>query len=128
MSDQPIHEETLDPQDWDALKALGHQMVEDMMDYLAAMRERPVWQPMPPEVKADLRQPLPHEPKGRQSAYADFQRDVLPYTMGNAHPRFWAWVIGTGTPLGDAGGDAGAGREPKPRRRVACRPTKSRRR
>src|SRR5664279_2340902 len=100
MSDQPIHEETLDPEDWDALKALGHRMVEDMIDYLATIRKRPVWQPMPPQAKADLRQALPHDPQGAEAAYADFQRDVLPYAMGNTHPRFWAWVISPGTPLG----------------------------
>ena len=35
MNNQPIQEESLDPQDWDAMKALGHQMVDDMMDYFA---------------------------------------------------------------------------------------------
>jgi len=25
---------------------------------------------------------------------------VLPHPMGNIHPRFWGWVIGTGTPFG----------------------------
>ena len=27
-------------------------------------------------------------------------RDVLPYPTGNIHPRFWGWVMGTGTPTG----------------------------
>ena len=83
------HEESLDPQDWDAMKALGHRMVDDMMDYFANLREHPVWQPTPNEVKADLQLPLPHHPQGADSTYADFQRDVLPYVMGNPHPRFW---------------------------------------
>ena len=25
-------EETLDPQDWDAMRSLGHRMVDDMLD------------------------------------------------------------------------------------------------
>jgi glutamate/tyrosine decarboxylase-like PLP-dependent enzyme len=31
--------------------------------------------------------------------YEQFVHDVLPYPPGNTHPRFWGWVIGTGTPL-----------------------------
>ena len=73
MNDQPLHEETLDPQDWDALKALGHQMVDDMLDYLATMRERPVWQPMPDEVKAQLPPAAAARAAGRGSRLRGFQ-------------------------------------------------------
>ena len=68
MNNQPIPEESLDPQDWEAMKALGHQMVDDMMDYFATLRERPAWQPTPDEVKANLQLPLPHDPQGAESA------------------------------------------------------------
>ncbi len=40
-------EESLDPQDWAAMGALGRRMVDDMLDYLATVRQRPFWQPMP---------------------------------------------------------------------------------
>jgi glutamate/tyrosine decarboxylase-like PLP-dependent enzyme len=93
-------EETLDPQDWEAMRALGHRMVDDMLDYLRDQRERPVWQPIPEEVKAHLRQPLPLEPQPPEQVYQDFVEHVLPHPMGNIHPRFWGWVVGTGTPLG----------------------------
>jgi aromatic-L-amino-acid decarboxylase len=32
--------------------------------------------------------------------YAQFKTHILPYNKGNIHPRFWAWVQGTGTPMG----------------------------
>ena len=32
--------------------------------------------------------------------YDAFLRDVLPYPTGNIHPRFWGWVMGTGTATG----------------------------
>jgi hypothetical protein len=41
-----LMEETLDPEDWDSMRALGQQMLEDMLDYLKIIRERPVWQPI----------------------------------------------------------------------------------
>jgi aromatic-L-amino-acid decarboxylase len=93
-------EETLDPEDWEALRALGHRMVDEMLDYLRSVRERPVWQPIPQEVKEHLKQPLPLDAQGAESTYEDFRRYVLPHPMGNIHPRFWGWVIGTGTPYG----------------------------
>jgi len=75
-------------------------MVDDMMDYLMSVRDRPVWRPVPDEVKRGLRRPLPQDPEAPERIYEDFLRDVLPYPLGNIHPRFWGWVCGTGTPLG----------------------------
>ena len=82
------------------MRTLGHQMVDDMMTYLEDIRERPVWQSLPPEVKASFKSPLPLEPQGAESTYQDFKRNVLPFPLGNIHPRHWAWVNGTGTPGG----------------------------
>lgn len=95
-----ITEESLDPEDWQAMRDLGHRMVDDMMTYLETVRERPVWQPIPVAARARFTQPVPIEPEGTERAYADFLQHVLPHPMGNIHPRFWGWVIGTGTPLG----------------------------
>jgi aromatic-L-amino-acid decarboxylase len=93
-------EESLDPDDWQAMRQLGHQMIEDVMDYLENIRSRPVWQPIPASVKDYLDQPLPENPLGETAAYREFVERILPHPMGNIHPRFWGWVIGTGTPLG----------------------------
>ena len=101
--DQPTKlstEETLDPQDWEALRTLGHRMVDDMLDFLSTLRQRPVWQPIPEQVKATLKQPLPQHPQAPEAVYETFKQNVLPYPLGNIHPRFWGWVIGTGTPFG----------------------------
>lgn len=93
-------EETLDPQDWDAMKALGHQMVDDMFDYLRTVRERPAWQPVPDKVKNHLNAAAPRLGQDPTAIYEEFTENILPYPMGNIHPRFWGWVMGTGTPLG----------------------------
>jgi aromatic-L-amino-acid decarboxylase len=93
-------EETLDPADWQEVRRLGHRMVDDMLDWLEHVRERPVWQPVPDSVRAALRQPLPRGPESPTEIYEEFRSTVLPYPMGNVHPRFWAWVMGCGTPLG----------------------------
>ncbi len=95
-----LPEESLDPQDWSAMRSLGHRMVDDIFDYWQSIRDRPVWQPTPEAVKANLERPLPLEPQAPEQVYQDFRENILPYPMGNIHPRFWGWVIGTGTPLG----------------------------
>jgi aromatic-L-amino-acid decarboxylase len=95
-----LPEEGLDPQDWSAMRSLGHRMVDDIFDYWQSIRDRPVWQPPPETAKANLERPLPLEPQAPEQVYQDFRENILPYPMGNIHPRFWGWVIGTGTPLG----------------------------
>jgi aromatic-L-amino-acid decarboxylase len=92
-------EVTLDPANWEELRALGHRMLDDMLGYLAEVRDRPVWQPFPDHARRSLNEPLPHAGQRAESVYEQFRRDVLPYHLGNIHPRFWGWVIGTGTPL-----------------------------
>lgn len=93
-------EESLDPADWDAFRKLAHQMLDDALDYQARVRDRPVWQSVPDEVKARLRSPVPRQGDGEAAAYRDYQELLAPYALGNIHPRFWGWVNGTGTPLG----------------------------
>jgi len=88
-NNQLLLEESLDPQDWDAFRHLAHQMLDDMLDYQQQVRQRPVWQPVPAEVKDFLKRPLPQDPQSHQQVYRDFVENVLPYPMGNIHPRFW---------------------------------------
>lgn len=95
-----LPEETLDPEDWDAFRRLMHQALDEALDYTARLRERPVWQPVPPAVQAELQAPLPKAGVGEAVAYRDYQRLVAPYPVGNIHPRFWGWVNGGGTPVG----------------------------
>ena len=107
-----IKEESLDPEDWQLMRTLGHRMVDDMLTYLQTVRDRHVWQPIPSEVKAYLNQPVPMKPQGPEQTYQDFLEYVLPHPMGNIHPRFWGWVIGTGTPLGMLADMLAAGMNP----------------
>jgi len=95
---QHVKEQTLDPEDWDAMRKLGHQMVDDMLQYLEHVSERPIWKPLPEKTKANIHQALPLEPQEIEDVYQDFKENVLPYPMGNIHPRFWGWVMGAGTP------------------------------
>lgn len=92
--------DTLDPEDWNALRAQGHRMLDDMFDYLAQIRSRPVWQPIPDTVRAQFQQPLPQQPSDIAAAHETFMQSILPYAVGNTHPGFMGWVHGGGTPVG----------------------------
>ena len=100
MTEQTNLNETLDPKDWPAMRALGHQMMADMMDYLQNIGSNPVWQKIPAEIKDSFKTGIPQKPSPLQEVYDDFKTNILPYTKGNIHPRYFAWVEGTGTPLG----------------------------
>ncbi len=40
------------------------------------------------------------QPTPVHEVYDAFKTSILPYNKGNIHPRFFAWVQGTGTPMG----------------------------
>ncbi|RBM05470.1 pyridoxal phosphate-dependent decarboxylase family protein [Novacetimonas cocois] len=90
----------LDPDNWDALRHLGHRMLDDMIDHLSHLREEPVWRPMPPELRQELRTGLPVAPSAPEELYERFQKLVVPYATGNVHPGFMGWVHGGGTAIG----------------------------
>src|SRR6185312_16598516 len=47
-----------------------------------------------------FRAPLPQAAGDLAEAYGIFQRDILPFGSGNAHPGFMGWAQGAGTPVG----------------------------
>ncbi|HEX6693947.1 MAG TPA: pyridoxal-dependent decarboxylase [Longimicrobiales bacterium] len=96
--DEPAWE-TLDPSDWDAMRELAHRMVDDMIDYHRGLGSRPAWQPLPAEAKRAFAEPFPSAGRGDDVAYEQFSELIRPYSFGNAHPRGWGWVNGTGSPM-----------------------------
>jgi aromatic-L-amino-acid/L-tryptophan decarboxylase len=87
---------TLDPQNWSSLRELGHRMLDDMFAYLETVRTRPAWQPVSERARKHFSDPVPINPEGAEVVYRDFKESVLPYPTG-VHPRFWAWVHGSGS-------------------------------
>ena len=103
MSEEFKPEETLDPSDWNQVRAIGHRMMDDVMNDLSSIRSRPVWKRMPPSVKETFDSPVPRSPQALESVYDEFRKNIEPYAAGNRHPSFWGWVIGSGTPTGVLG-------------------------
>jgi aromatic-L-amino-acid decarboxylase len=95
--------ETLNPQDWEKTRELMHQMVDDAIDFTKTLRDRKIWQPMPDDILESFKSKLPQEPQVGSSVYDEFKTNIMPYTMGNVHPRFWAWYMGSGLMSGAIG-------------------------
>ena len=89
-------DETLDPANWEEMRSLAHEMVDDAIARLQGLRDGPVWQPMPDAMKAGFNSPPPKAPAPLEEVYTDVTQRLYPYAMGNIHPRFWAWYMGSG--------------------------------
>lgn len=92
--------ETLDPTSWEEARRLGHAMVDDMIDYLSSVEERPAWRTVPAETRRALAEDAPYEGVALADVYDAFKQHVLPYPTGNLHPGFFGWVMGNGTVTG----------------------------
>jgi glutamate/tyrosine decarboxylase-like PLP-dependent enzyme len=94
------HDESLDPQDWEEYRRLGHRIIDDLVDRISTLDDRPVWKHAPESIKQSLTYPVPDSGVEPERVYEEFQELVQPYLLGNNHPRFWGWVAGTGTLMG----------------------------
>ncbi|HEX9211503.1 MAG TPA: cytochrome D ubiquinol oxidase subunit I, partial [Bradyrhizobium sp.] len=70
---------SLDPQDWTDFRALAHRMLDETIDRIANVRARPVWQPIPDEVRAAVRADVPRKATDLAEVYREFSEHVAPY-------------------------------------------------
>jgi aromatic-L-amino-acid decarboxylase len=87
--------ESLDPADWDDTRKLAHRLVDVAVDHTRDLRQRPAWREMPREVREKFGSRVPQDPVALETILNDVTETVLGYPMGNVHPRFWAWYMGT---------------------------------
>lgn len=91
---------SLDPQDWDAFRALAHRMLDETIDGIAGLRSRPVWQPIPDTIRQRFKADVPRQACDLADTYREFVETIAPYATGNVHPGFMGWVHGGGTAVG----------------------------
>ncbi|MDG6094643.1 aspartate aminotransferase family protein [Acetobacter sp. AN02] len=73
-------------------------MLDDMFDSVMSLRDGPVWQSLPDEIRSEIRtQPCPEQGHDPKELYSRFTSHILPYAVGNRHPGFMGWVHGGGT-------------------------------
>jgi aromatic-L-amino-acid decarboxylase len=96
----PAPAASLDPENWDETRIQAHHMLDDMLNYIAHIRERPAWTAMPQHVRDHFRAGISAEPMSLQDVHREFMDHVVPYAGGNVHPGFMGWVQGGGTVTG----------------------------
>ncbi|MFI6790768.1 pyridoxal phosphate-dependent decarboxylase family protein [Nonomuraea sp. NPDC050383] len=70
-------------------------------DHLACVAEGPVWRPVPEADRTWLtQQPLPAGGRPLTDLLDEVRDRILPYPMGNGHPRFFGWVNSPPSPAG----------------------------
>src|SRR5258708_25650138 len=67
---------SLDPVDWRSIRAQGHRMLDDIFDYAENIRDRPVWQPIPDQVRTRFREDLPAAPTALAAVHGAFMHDI----------------------------------------------------
>lgn len=87
----------LDPENWEETRALAHKMLDDMFDSLRDVSDKPVWKQVPESLEKTADCKAIPEGSTLEQVYEDFKKIVLAYPAGNLHPRFFGWVIGSGT-------------------------------
>lgn len=100
----------LDPEEF---RRLGHRAIDLLVERLAGIRDAAVRQPVPEALRdAFLNAPLPTSPSSPDALLDRVATDILPYPMGNASPRFFAWVNSPPAPLGVLGDLLASGLDP----------------
>lgn len=87
----------LDPEDWDAFSRAVNRVLDAALEKFQSASIGPVWRPTPEALKAGLQSALPSSPADIE-ALTDEILSLMPYGVGNTHPRFFGWVHGTGAP------------------------------
>ncbi|MFI6444615.1 pyridoxal phosphate-dependent decarboxylase family protein [Kitasatospora sp. NPDC050543] len=82
-------------------RAAAHAAADLVSDYLHALPTRPVWQPMAPAARQELLDaPLPQSGVPLAGLLEQIGDRMLPFPMGNGHPRFFGWVNSAPAPAG----------------------------
>lgn len=87
----------LDPQDWAAYSRAVNRVLDAAIEKFQSVSDGRVWTPVPDALEATLQSPLPTDSLDLKALTQQIL-DLMPYGVGNTHPRFFGWVHGAGTP------------------------------
>ena len=88
--------------EWDAaeLRRHGHRVVDLLVEHLTTLPDRPVFRPYPRDLaEARLAAPLPEQGRPADELLEEIAATVLPWPLGNGHPRWAGWVNGPPSPV-----------------------------
>jgi len=86
----------------DDFRALGHDLVDRIADFLGGIRDRPVTRgEAPQEIRALLHAErcLPHEGADPAELMASVSRLLFDHSLHNGHPRFLGYITSSAAPI-----------------------------
>ena len=83
----------------DEIRRLGRLVVDAVAENQGSLLERPVFGKVGTSAES-FREPLPRQPQPFEEVLQQVRTRILPFPMGNAHPRFFGFINATPDPLG----------------------------
>ena len=94
-------EPPVDDLDPDEFRELGYRTVDLIADYNETIEEIPVYvQADPEQIAVAFEETLPEEGEDPEAILDTVEESVIPYATHNSSPRYFGFVMGSGTPLG----------------------------
>jgi glutamate/tyrosine decarboxylase-like PLP-dependent enzyme len=86
--------------DVEEFRRLGYRAVDLAAAHLVQAQTGSVFTPMPTVARENLLGvPFPEVGSTPEAVLDDFESEILPYPMGNGHPRFFGWVNSPPSPI-----------------------------
>lgn len=87
--------------DANEFKAIGHQVVDLLGEYLAHIEDKRVFPQVDPRTVNQLfSEPLPQDPSSPESVLAELQQKLLPYCTNVGHPGYMGLITPSPNPMG----------------------------
>ena len=88
----------MDPTDWSSFRKNAHELLDVAIDKMENYKkEERVWTPTPIDIRDKFNQPNAPEDGNSFENVVSRLSEILPYGVGNTHPRFFGWVHGSGS-------------------------------
>ncbi|MFD1645986.1 pyridoxal phosphate-dependent decarboxylase family protein [Haloarchaeobius litoreus] len=97
---KPPDESSVSEFDHDTFRELGYRTVDIIADYYESIDDRSVYvQADPEDIVTAFDEPLPEEGEDPELILDAVEEFVIPYATHNPSPRYFGFVMGSGTPL-----------------------------
>jgi glutamate/tyrosine decarboxylase-like PLP-dependent enzyme len=90
--------------DAETFRTIGHQLINDVANFLSAIEDRPITNsPLPHELQAKLPSSFPINGMDPSQLIKETWELMVKNSLFNGHPRFWGYITSSPAPIGMLG-------------------------